>query len=116
MRANSVNRAEMSRKIRHILIRHLIDTGRLSVSMSAGIAHLRGSLARLPGVGSPLTADMVGTIMSEVCRVDGVQSVVTEFDNWVQSGMGAWNPVVKKHTSDSGSQSKTEIPPDEESL
>jgi hypothetical protein len=86
----------MYRQIRVILVRHLIDIGRLSIQMSASSVRLHGTLVRLPGVTSPLNPEMVGTIMSEIGRVEGVHRVVAEFDNWTQAhGMGAWRLVEK---------------------
>jgi hypothetical protein len=96
MNFTPASRTEMYRQIRVILVRHLIDIGRLSIHLSASSVHLHGSLARLPGVTSPLTPEMVGMIMSEIGRVEGIRRVVTEFDNWTQAlGMGAWRLVEK---------------------
>jgi hypothetical protein len=100
MNLTPASRTEMYRQIRVILVRHLIDIGRLSIQMSASSVRLHGSLVRLPGVTSPLTPEMVGTIMSEIGRVDGVRRVISEFDNWTQAhGMGAWHLVEKASTT-----------------
>ena len=88
------DRADVYRQIRVVLVRHLIDIGRLSIQISAGRIHLHGSLARLSGVETPLSADMVGAIFAELERIKGIKRVDGEFDNWNQSGFaGAWSPV-----------------------
>ena len=92
----------MYRQIRVILVRHLIDIGRLSIQMTSSSVRLHGSLLRLPGVTSPLTPETVTTIMGEIGRVDGVRRVMAEFENWTQShGMGAWHPIEKTSSTPS---------------
>jgi hypothetical protein len=99
MSLNPVSRTEMYRQIRVILVRHLIDIGRLSIQMSSSSVRLHGTLLRLPGVSAPLAPEMVGSIMSEIGRVEGVKRVIAEFENWTQAhGMGAWHLVEKPTT------------------
>ncbi len=106
-------RSEASRKIRYILVRHLIDTGRLNIMLAAGSLSLRGTFVRHSGVPSPLTAEMVGAIMSEIAGVNGVRSVSAEFDNWVQAGPGSWRPAAKKSAPDQEVRSETVPPPED---
>jgi hypothetical protein len=95
-----LNRMEVFRQVRVVLVRHLIDIGRLSIQLSMSLLRLHGSLCRLPGVTTPLTADVVKSIFSELGRIQGLRRVDGEFDNWRQvDSLGTvWEPVAGKKT------------------
>jgi hypothetical protein len=93
---------EIYRQVRVVLVRHLIDIGRLSIQISMRNIHLHGSLCRLPGVRHPLTADMVGAIFSELGKIPGIRRVHGDFDNWrTTDELGLrWTPVATRQLID----------------
>lgn len=93
-----VERMEIFRKIRVVLVRHMIDIGRLSIRISMNRVHLHGSLSRLPGVTTELTPAVVRTIFSELGMIRGIRRVDGDFDNWKQMDqLGiAWSPIQPK--------------------
>ena len=102
-------RIEVYRQIRVVLVRHLIDIGRLSIQISTSHLHLHGSLCRLPGVTAALTPEIVQSIFSELGRIHGVRRVDGEFDNWRQSDKAgaSWVPVATKKIIAQGSSSSS---------
>jgi hypothetical protein len=88
-------RTEIYRQVRVVLVRHMIDIGRLSIQISAHHLHLHGSLCRLPGVTAALTPEIVHSIFSELGRVQGIRRADGEFDNWrqVDETGATWVPV-----------------------
>ena len=87
-------RCEIVREIRVVLVRHFIDMGRLTISISLRGIHVHGHLARLPGLPNPLTAGVVSSIIDELERIRHVKKVFAEFDNWQQKDMyGPWSEV-----------------------
>ncbi|MFH0954229.1 MAG: hypothetical protein V1873_07865 [Verrucomicrobiota bacterium] len=94
MTLTPVNRAEVYRQVRVILVRHLIDLGRLTVLISLDSLQIKGSMERLPGVKAALTPDIVTVIFMEMRRIPGIRRVQTKLDNWLQDdGVGAWRPI-----------------------
>lgn len=93
-----LTRMEIFRQVRVVLVRHMIDIGRLSIQLSMSQLRLTGSLCRLPGVTSALTPDIVKAIFSELNRIHGIRRVDGEFDNWKPADkMGtSWAPVDAK--------------------
>ena len=102
-------RIEVYRQIRVVLVRHLIDIGRLSIQISTSQLHLHGSLCRLPGVTAALTPEIVQSIFSELGRIHGVRRVDGDFDNWRQTGNtgASWAPVAAKKIITPGSSSSS---------
>ena len=98
MNTPPLTRIEIYRQIRVVLVRHLVDIGRLSIQISASHLHLHGSLCRLPGVTAALTPEIVQSIFSELGRIQGIRRVDGDFDNWRQSdkGGGSWMPLAAK--------------------
>jgi hypothetical protein len=98
MNTPQLTRIEIYRQIRVVLVRHLIDIGRLSIQISTSHLHLHGSLCRLPGVTAALTPEIVQSIFSELGRIHSVRRVDGDFDNWRQSDKtgGSWAPVAAK--------------------
>ena len=89
-----VERAEMYRAARAVLVRHYIDLGRVVLQISNRRILLRGSLVRLTSVETPLTEDLVSTIFNELSRIKNVMQVDGELDNWSQTGRSNnWIPV-----------------------
>lgn len=94
MTLSPINRAEIYRQVRVILVRHLIDLGRLTVLISLDSLQIKGSMERLPGVKAALTTEIVTVIFMEMRRIPGVRRVQTKLDNWLQDdGVGAWRPI-----------------------
>jgi hypothetical protein len=89
---------EIFRHIRVVLVRHMIDIGRLSIQISMNRVHLHGSLCRLPGVTTELTPTILRTIFSELGMIRGIRRVDGDFDNWQQMDpLGvAWAPIQPK--------------------
>ncbi len=81
MKSAQEQRLETLRQVRVILVRQMIDIGRLSIQLSSTHLLLRGSLCCLPGAGV-LTPDVVKLIFKTLGRVSGVRRVETSFDNW----------------------------------
>ncbi len=92
----SMSRLETYRQVRIVLVRHMIDIGRLSVQISPHHLHLYGTLARLPGVTARLVPDMIMAIMGELGRIPGIRRVEGDFDNWKQDPSGAWVEVTRR--------------------
>ena len=95
MSAPQLARMEIFRQVRVVLVRHLIDIGRLSIQLSMSQLRLNGSLCRLPGVTAALTPEIVKAIFSELSRIHGIRRVDGEFDNWKPADkLGtSWAPV-----------------------
>lgn len=95
MSAPQIPRTEIYRRIRVVLVRHMIDIGRLSIQISMLHLRLYGSLCRLPGVTTPLTPEMVHAIFGELNRIEGIRRVDADFDNWrqVDEAGTSWVPV-----------------------
>jgi hypothetical protein len=81
MKSPQEQRLETLRQVRVILVRQMIDIGRVSIQLSSGHLLLRGTLCCLPGAGQ-LTPDGVMMLMKTLGRVSGVRRVETAFDNW----------------------------------
>jgi hypothetical protein len=98
MNTPPLQRTEIYRQVRVVLVRHMIDIGRLSIQISMSHLHLRGSLCRLPGVTAALTPEIVQSIFSELGRIQGIRRVEGEFDNWrtVDTHGASWAPVEEK--------------------
>ena len=95
MNPTPVARAEIYRQVRTVLVRHLIDVGRLTIQISMNHLHLQGTLRRLSGVTAVLTSQNIHAIFSELRLIRGVRRVNGEFDNWRQmDDVGAsWVPI-----------------------
>ena len=76
-----VERMEIYRNVRAVLVRNFIDLGRLVVQIAPGTVQLRGTLQRLMGA-SPLSPEAIQAIILELKRLRGVRRVITDFDNW----------------------------------
>lgn len=76
-----VERMEIYRSVRAILVRNYIDLGRLVIQISTGTVLLRGTLQRLMGA-SPLSPEAIQGMLQEIKRLRGVRRVITDFDNW----------------------------------
>ena len=98
MTTPQLERMELYRQIRVVLVRHMIDIGRLSIQISMNRVTLRGSMCRLPGVTTELTSTIIRTIFSELGLIRGIRRVNGEFDNWQQlDELGAaWAPIQAK--------------------
>lgn len=79
-----LERMEIYRNVRAILVRNYIDLGRLVIQISTGTVQLRGTLQRLMG-SSPLSPEVIQGMIQEIRRVRGVRRVITDFDNWTVS-------------------------------
>lgn len=93
-----IERMEIFRQIRVVLVRHMIDIGRLSIRISMSRVSLHGSLCRLPGVATELTPAIIRSIFSELGMIRGIRRVDGDFDNWKQMDqLGiAWSPIQPK--------------------
>jgi len=91
MNLQPVSRAEIYRQIRVVLVRHLIDLGRLMIEISSNALYLRGTLERLPGVKAELTPEIIAVIVAELGRIPGIPRVEPRLDNWLWTQEGrAW--------------------------
>ena len=93
-----LERMEIFRQVRVVLVRHMIDIGRLSIQISMSRVNLSGSLCRLPGVTTDLTPAIIRTMFSELGMIKGIRRVDADFDNWKQlDPLGAaWAPIHAK--------------------
>ena len=109
MNTPQLTRIEIYRQTRIVLVRHLVDIGRLSIQISTSHLHLHGSLCRLPGVTAALTPEIVQSIFSELGRIQGIRRVDGDFDNWRQSDKvgGSWAPVATRKIITPGSSSSS---------
>lgn len=99
MNLTPLERIELYRQARIVLVRHLIDLGHVTIQVAANHLHLRGTLVRLPGVTAALTADVLQAIMGELSRIPGVKRASAELTNWTTDGGGGWRPVeAQKHS------------------
>jgi hypothetical protein len=99
MNESPMLKVEMYRQARAVLVRHLIDLGRLSLRLSPSNLYLRGSLVRLPGVAAKLTPDVVAAIIAELGRVQGIRHVDAQFDNWsFDDRKGGWKEIDRHGT------------------
>lgn len=107
MRTSPLPRTEIYRQVRVVLVRHLIDIGRLSIQISMSHLHLSGSLCRLPGVTATLTPEIVHSIFSELGRIHGIRRADGKFDNWrqVDEAGTTWAPVETRKIITPGSSS-----------
>lgn len=98
MTTPQVERMEIFRQIRVVLVRHMIDIGRLSIQITMSRVSLCGSLCRLPGVTMELTPSIIRTIFSELGMIHGIRRVEGDFENWKQTDrLGvAWSPIQPK--------------------
>ena len=98
MNPTPIPRAEIYRQVRTVLVRHLIDVGRLTIQISMNHLHLVGSLCRITGATTPLSSATIQSIFSELRMIRGVRRVNGTFMNWRQlDEVGAsWAPIVIK--------------------
>ena len=90
----TVERIEINRTARTVLVRHRVDLGLVTVRVYPRKLNLRGLLVRLPGSGDPLDAITVGSIVNELERIQGVRKVHHELDNWRYcTESGEWKKV-----------------------
>ena len=95
MTTPQLERMEIYRQVRVVLVRHMIDIGRLFIQISMSRVVLHGSLCRLPGSSAELTPTIIRTIFSEMGMIRGVRRVQGEFDNWraLDDFGAAWAPI-----------------------
>ena len=93
MNLSPLERIELYRQARIVLVRHLIDLGRVTIQVAASHLHLRGEMVRLPGVTAKLTPDVMQAIMAELGRIPGVRRASAELSNWTTDNGGGWQPV-----------------------
>lgn len=98
MNESPMLKVELYRQARAVLVRHLIDLGRLSLRLSPSNLYLRGSLVRLPGVAAKLTPEVVTALMGELGRVPGIRHVDAQFDNWRHDDRLGWKEIERHGT------------------
>ena len=76
----------INRQIRSVFVRHFIDLGFLTITTAGTTVRIRGVLKRLSGSQSVLTPAIVEEMFRQISKVQGVRSVLTEFENWRQVG------------------------------
>jgi hypothetical protein len=82
---------EINRNVRKVFVRHNINLGWISISSCRGYVMVNGNLVLLPGAPGDLDPSLVGTMFGDIRRVDGVQRVTTELDNWEHDdAMDVW--------------------------
>lgn len=96
-------RMEIFRQVRIILVRQMIDIGRLSIQVSVNHLYLRGTFGSLPGAVA-LTPDVVRAIFAALGRITGVRWVDADFINWrrMDESGGVWVEVPVEATSTVG--------------
>jgi len=80
---------EINSRVRKILIRHWMDLGHVSIRTSRGQVSVFGVLRKLPMAAGKLTAQLVGTIFSEIAHVPSVARVKPHLENWEEVN-GRW--------------------------
>jgi hypothetical protein len=83
---------EINREIRKVMVRHWVDIGRLGIHSANGKATLRGNLTRLQGAMQELDASTVDRIFYELRRIQSVQHLSMQLENWIQCD-GAWKKI-----------------------
>lgn len=75
-----ISRYEANRKVRTILVRHVVDLSRLQFSCSDHVIHLYGELHREDR--TPMTAAFVETIAREIQAVSPLHQPRWDINNW----------------------------------
>jgi len=110
---SQLSRVEIYRQVRVVLVRHLIDLGRLTIRISLNHLILYGSLLRLPGCTAKLTPMIVMAIFSELSQVPGIKRVDADLENWRRDDrFGAWHPFDKSAQPEAVRESSKEITPE----
>lgn len=92
--ATASSSLEMNRNVRRILVANWIDLGRLSVRSVKDSVYMRGSLQKLPGSDSVLTAAQVQAMYDKIKAVKFVKHIRVELDNWaLNPSTGAWEAI-----------------------
>lgn len=92
---NRLSDLHMNCAVRHVLVRHWIDLGKISIRTVSGVSYLSGALCRLPQVTPALSGRKVGEILAEIRHVPLVRRVEPNFTNWCES-VGGWEPITLK--------------------
>jgi len=82
----------INRAVRHVLVKHWIDLGRLSVRSTNGAVYMYGVLQRMPGLQGDLTGKILDSMFYEIHRARGVSRLHTHFENWSNRN-GLWRAV-----------------------
>ena len=107
MHRAQLSRVEIYRQVRVILVRRLIDIGRLCIVVTGSRIHVKGSLQFLPGVATTMTPGMVQDIFKEIRGIRSITAVDASLDNWVLTNKltQSWAPVPGATSSESFTES-----------
>lgn len=98
MKVAARSNLDINRDVRRIFVAHWIDLGRLSIRSAKDSVYLSGSLRKLPGVDSDVTAAQVEAMYKKIKCVGSVKHVRVEFDNWFHNhSTGAWETLANRH-------------------
>ena len=87
-----IERGEIYRRVRSILVCHWLDLGLLNIKVGETSLSLSGRLERLEHVKEQLSTDIIEGILGELRRVPGVKFIQAEFINWKRSDDSLWHP------------------------
>ena len=85
----TIQRLEINRRIRSVLVSHFINLGKVSVNVYPKRVSLRGTLVKQGGAGT-LTVEEVTNLFKEIERLPGVKRVQTTFSNWQKGAADLW--------------------------
>lgn len=85
----TIQRLEINRRIRSVLVSHFINLGKVSVNVYPRRVSLRGTLIKQGGAGT-LTVEEVTSMFQEIERLPGVKRVQTTFMNWQKGAADLW--------------------------
>ncbi len=102
MHIPQLSRVEIYRQIRVILVRRLIDIGRLCIVVTGSRIHVKGSLQFLPGVAAAMTPGTVQEIFKEIRSIRSITAVDASLDNWMLTNKitQTWVPIQAAQTTE----------------
>jgi hypothetical protein len=89
---NPPNDLDINRHIRKTFVKHWIDLGKLSIRTTKGKIAIHGYLDRIAGSQERLSSSVVDAMFDEIERINGVERLIIELSNWVNSE-GRWQPI-----------------------
>lgn len=89
MAKEKLSRYEINRLVRRVLASHAVDLAQISFSTSGATVYVYGMLLKDPD--QPFKASEVSNLVKDLEKVQDVQNIHFEVDNWkIISHMGDW--------------------------
>ena len=89
------SRYTINQRVRSVLVRHDVDLEALSVSSSANIVYVYGSLKK--GTGTDMKPSDIDLIFREIEHLPSVRGIAVDLENWiVTSSEGTWTATAKR--------------------